>query len=138
VTHPLAGRLVTARSFKRLNGELLLVIELPDGSPGTIPAGATDVLGVCRGRWPAGGAGRGRVAPPTGEQRLAVGGGNTRAPARRPGGLTGLERRLDGDGDELRGLGVDGDVPAEQYPADDAADVQGRVLRAVGHVKAPC
>jgi hypothetical protein len=45
VTHPLAGRLVAARSFKRLNGELLLVIELPDGSPGTIPAGATDVLG---------------------------------------------------------------------------------------------
>jgi hypothetical protein len=45
VTHPLAGRLVAARSFKRLNGELLLVIELPDGSPGTIPAVATDVLG---------------------------------------------------------------------------------------------
>ena len=36
---------MAARSFKRLNGELLLVIELPDGSPGTIPAGATDVLG---------------------------------------------------------------------------------------------
>jgi hypothetical protein len=45
VTHPLAGRLVAARSFKRLNGELLLVIELPDGSPGTIAAVATDVLG---------------------------------------------------------------------------------------------
>ena len=45
MTHPLAGCLVAARSFKRLNGELLLVIELPDGSPGTIPAGATDVLG---------------------------------------------------------------------------------------------
>ena len=44
-THPLSGRVVAARSFKRLNGELLLVIELPDGSPGTIPAGATDVLG---------------------------------------------------------------------------------------------
>ena len=44
-THPLSGRLVAARSFKRLNGELLLVIELPDGSPGTIPAVATDVLG---------------------------------------------------------------------------------------------
>ena len=36
---------MAARSFKRLNGELLLVIELPDGSPGTIPARATDVLG---------------------------------------------------------------------------------------------
>jgi hypothetical protein len=44
-THPLSGRLVAARSFKRLDGELLLVIELPDGSPGTIPASATDVLG---------------------------------------------------------------------------------------------
>jgi hypothetical protein len=50
-THPLSGRLVAARSFKRLNGVLLLVIELPDGSPGTIPAAATDV--VC----PAGDAG---------------------------------------------------------------------------------
>jgi hypothetical protein len=45
VTHPLSGRLVAARSFKRLHGELLLVIGLPDGSPGTIPAAATDVLG---------------------------------------------------------------------------------------------
>jgi hypothetical protein len=36
---------VAARSFKRLNGELLLVIELPDGSPGTIAAAAADVLG---------------------------------------------------------------------------------------------
>jgi hypothetical protein len=43
--HPLSGRLVVARSFKRLHGELLLVIELPDGSPGTIAANATDVLG---------------------------------------------------------------------------------------------
>jgi hypothetical protein len=40
----LPGRLVAARSFKRLNGVLLLLIELPDGSPGTIAA-ATDVLG---------------------------------------------------------------------------------------------
>jgi hypothetical protein len=44
-THPLSGRLVAARSFKRLDGELLLVIELPDGSPGTICAAATDVFG---------------------------------------------------------------------------------------------
>jgi hypothetical protein len=36
---------VAARAFKRLHGELLLVIELPDGSPGTIAAAATDVLG---------------------------------------------------------------------------------------------
>jgi len=43
-----------------------------------------------------------------------------------------LERRLDGGGDELRGLRVDGDVPAEQHAADDMAGVAGRVLRAVG------
>jgi hypothetical protein len=43
----LSGRLVAARSFKRLNGVLLLLIELPDGSPGTIAA-ATDVLGSAR------------------------------------------------------------------------------------------
>ena len=81
---------------------------------------------------------RGRIAGVISEQRLAVGSGNTRAPARRPGGRTGLKRHLDGGGDELRGLGVDGDVPAEQYPADDVADVPGRVLRAVCHVSAPC
>lgn len=52
-THPLSGRLVAARSFKRLNGELLLVIELPDGSPGTIRADATDVLGSAEAGGPA-------------------------------------------------------------------------------------
>jgi len=45
-THPLFGRLVAAKSFKRWNGVLLLVIDLPDGSPGTIRCDATDVLGV--------------------------------------------------------------------------------------------
>lgn len=40
------GRLLAARSFKRWNGVLLLVVVLPDGSPGTIRADATDVLGV--------------------------------------------------------------------------------------------
>jgi hypothetical protein len=44
---------VAARSFKRLNGVLLLVIELPDGSPGTIPADATDVLGGVEAGGPA-------------------------------------------------------------------------------------
>jgi hypothetical protein len=44
-THPLFGHLLAARSFKRWNGVLLLVVELPDGSPGTIHADATDVLG---------------------------------------------------------------------------------------------
>ena len=52
-THPLSGRVVAARSFKRLNGVLLLVIELPDGSPGTIPAAATDVLGPAEDGGPA-------------------------------------------------------------------------------------
>ncbi|WP_264917056.1 hypothetical protein [Mycobacterium kiyosense] len=46
-THPLFGRLLAARSFKRWNGALLLVIALPDGSPGTIRADATDVFGAC-------------------------------------------------------------------------------------------
>jgi hypothetical protein len=45
-THPLFGRLLAAKSFKRWNGVLLLVIDLPDGSPGTIRCDATDVLGV--------------------------------------------------------------------------------------------
>jgi hypothetical protein len=44
-THPLFGRLVAARSFKRWSGVLMLVVELPDGSPGTIRADATDVFG---------------------------------------------------------------------------------------------
>ena len=49
-----------------------------------------------------------------------------------------MERGLDGGGDELRGLGVDGDVAAEQHAADDVAGVPGRVLRAAGHaVTAP-
>jgi hypothetical protein len=45
-THPLCGRLLAARSFKRWNGVLLLVVELPDSSPGTVRADATDVFGV--------------------------------------------------------------------------------------------
>jgi hypothetical protein len=53
VTHPLFGRLVRASSFKRWNGVLLLVIELPDGSPGTIRADATDVLGPIESGGPA-------------------------------------------------------------------------------------
>lgn len=46
--HPLSGRLVAARSF---NGVLLLAIELPDGSPGTIPVAAADVLRPVARRW---------------------------------------------------------------------------------------
>jgi hypothetical protein len=44
--HPLFGRLLSASGFKRWNGSLLLVVVLPDGTPGTIPAEATDVFGV--------------------------------------------------------------------------------------------
>jgi hypothetical protein len=77
---------------------------------------------------------RGRIAGAISEQRLAIGCENTRAPARRPGGRTGLERRLDGGGHELRGLRVDDDVPAQQHAADDMAGVPGRVLQAISHV----
>ena len=45
-SHPLFGRLLDAGGFKRLDGVLLLVVQLPDGSPGTIRADATDVFGT--------------------------------------------------------------------------------------------
>jgi hypothetical protein len=44
-THPLFGRLLVASGFKRRDGVLLLVVTLPDGSPGTIRADATSILG---------------------------------------------------------------------------------------------
>lgn len=44
-THPLFGRLLDASAFKRVGGELLLVVSLPDGSPGTIRADATSIIG---------------------------------------------------------------------------------------------
>jgi hypothetical protein len=43
-THPLFGELLEASGFKRWKGVLLLVVDLPDGSPGTIRADATDVF----------------------------------------------------------------------------------------------
>ena len=43
--HPLFGRLLQATGFKRWKGEMLLLVILPDGSPGTIPASATNILG---------------------------------------------------------------------------------------------
>jgi hypothetical protein len=43
--HPLFGRLLQATGFKRWNGKVLLVVVLPDGSPGTIQASATNILG---------------------------------------------------------------------------------------------
>ena len=42
--HPLFGALLEASGFKRWDGVLLLVVALPDGSPGTIRADATDVF----------------------------------------------------------------------------------------------
>jgi hypothetical protein len=62
---------------------------------------------------------------PWSEQRLAIGGGSTRAPAQRPGRRTGSECGLDGGRDELRGLRVDDDVPAEQNAADHLPGVPG-------------
>jgi len=44
-THPLFGKLLMALSFQRRNGVLLLVVTLPDGSRGTVPAAATGVFG---------------------------------------------------------------------------------------------
>jgi hypothetical protein len=43
-THPLFGELLACSGFRRWNGALLLVVNLPDGSPGTIRADATDVF----------------------------------------------------------------------------------------------
>ena len=55
-----------------------------------------------------------------------------RAPARRQGRRTRLERGLDGDSDELRGLRVDDDIPAEQNAANDLPGMWERVVRAEG------
>lgn len=49
--HPLAGRVLMARWFKRIDGVVVLGVELPDGSAATVPAEVTDVFGVV----PAGG-----------------------------------------------------------------------------------
>ena len=62
------------------------------------------------------------------EQRLAVGGRVARASAWWPGGRGGPEGGPDGVGDKLPGLRVDGDVAAEQHPADDLPGVPGRIL----------
>ena len=40
------GEVLAASGFRRFAGVLHLVVELPDGSPGTIRADATDVLAV--------------------------------------------------------------------------------------------
>lgn len=43
-THPLFGQTLLAKSFQRRSGKVLLVVVLPDGTPGTISAEATNVL----------------------------------------------------------------------------------------------
>jgi len=53
VTHPLYGRTLEAASFIRRSGILHLVVRLPDSSPATIPASATDVLGEAPAAGPA-------------------------------------------------------------------------------------
>jgi hypothetical protein len=45
--HPLSGCLLSAHHFRRVDGVVFLVVDLPDGSPGTVRAESTDVLGVC-------------------------------------------------------------------------------------------
>ncbi|MBK6873814.1 MAG: hypothetical protein IPG94_21245 [Kineosporiaceae bacterium] len=47
--HPLFGQVLSAKSFKRWAGRLLLVVTLPDGSPGTVPAEDTGVFGDAGG-----------------------------------------------------------------------------------------
>jgi hypothetical protein len=47
-SHPLHGRRLEARGFRRLKGELMLAVVLPDGSAGTVAAAATDVFGKQR------------------------------------------------------------------------------------------
>ena len=44
-THPLSGQLLEAHTFQRRNGVLMLVVTLPDGSRGTIPADSTGIFG---------------------------------------------------------------------------------------------
>ena len=44
--HPLFGERLKAVNFQRRKGLLRLVVVLPDGTPGMVPAGATGVFGV--------------------------------------------------------------------------------------------
>ena len=41
----MCGRVLLARGFRRLKGELVLEVLLPDGSAGTVAVAATGVLG---------------------------------------------------------------------------------------------
>jgi hypothetical protein len=51
--HPLRGRTLDAVSFMHRRGVLHLVVMLPDSSPGTIAASATDIFGVAAAAGPA-------------------------------------------------------------------------------------
>ncbi len=44
MSHPLFGEVLEASGFKRWNGQVLLVVRLPDDSPGTVRAESTDVF----------------------------------------------------------------------------------------------
>jgi hypothetical protein len=44
-THPLCGERLAAIGFRRKHNELLLVVVLPDGTPGMIAVEATDIFG---------------------------------------------------------------------------------------------
>ena len=44
--HPLVGQSVRAERAHRWNGDVWLVVMLPDGYPGRVPVGETDLLGV--------------------------------------------------------------------------------------------
>src|ERR1700690_461901 len=48
-SQPLRGRVLLARGFRRLKGELMLDVVLPDGSAGTGPARAPGVFGGAGG-----------------------------------------------------------------------------------------
>ena len=85
--HPLWGRALLARSFRRLKGELMLAVVLPDGSAGTVPVVATDLLG----EQPQAGRGAGTVLTAEGVRRLRAllearsrGSGRSRGTRRRP------------------------------------------------------
>ena len=60
--HPLFGLLLAAQHFRRVDGAVFLVVVLPDGSPGTIRADATDVLGTAADDRVGDGSGCGRAA----------------------------------------------------------------------------
>lgn len=64
--HPLCGQVLLARSFRRLKGELMLAVVLPDGSAGTVPVVATDAFG----EQPEAGRASGTVLTADGVRRL--------------------------------------------------------------------